>query len=55
MRPAAPSPPGVRGRAFRSASLDRFWISVRTDDPDQASEDLLAAGATELSVVEDAS
>jgi hypothetical protein len=39
--------------AFRSASIDRYWISVRTADTDKARADLAAAGADEISIVEE--
>jgi hypothetical protein len=39
--------------AFRSASVDHFWISFRTDDVEKAQAELSGLGASEISVVED--
>jgi hypothetical protein len=38
---------------FRSASQDRFWISIRAVEREKAEADLKALGATEISIVED--
>jgi hypothetical protein len=39
--------------AFRSASIDRYWISVRAEDVEKARADLAGCGADSVSVVED--
>jgi hypothetical protein len=39
--------------AFRSASIDRYWISVQAENVEQARSDLAGCGAEEISVVED--
>lgn len=45
--------PVFEADAFRSASLDRFWVSVRAaDDVDVVREKLLALGASQTAVVE---
>jgi hypothetical protein len=49
-----PHHPVFDAPAFRSASLDKYWISIHSTDREKAEADLRNLGAAEVSVVEDA-
>ena len=52
-----PHHPVFELEAFRTATVDRFWLSVTTDEPErhreEAVRELRAAGADQVAVVEE--